>query len=64
MRRFNIFGRNNEVVKISDYIYETEKTALQAAKEYELEELLRRANAVIVAEAKPRQPTKPSDQKL
>lgn len=34
MWRYNIYGKDNKLVRASDYIYETEELAMAAAAEY------------------------------
>jgi hypothetical protein len=58
MWRYNIYGKSREIVKVSGYVYETEAAALDAAKRYELEELLRHANRMVVRETKKHQANK------
>ena len=60
MRRYNIYRRKKQAVKVSDYLYETEGATLETVNEYELEELLRRAKAVMAARAKEHQGNKPA----
>jgi hypothetical protein len=60
MRRYDIYGRKSQAVKVSDYLYETERAALEAVNEDELEELLRRANAVMATKAKKHPGNKPA----